>query len=62
LQDLLGIDESLRRVDPNQERINVPAIPNYYWRYRMHITLEQLQKEDGFNKKLREMLEWGGRL
>jgi 4-alpha-glucanotransferase len=62
LQDLLGIDESLRRVDPNQERINVPAIPNYYWRYRMHITLEQLQKEDCFNKKLREMLEWGGRL
>ena len=62
LQDLLGIDESLRRVDPNQERINVPAIPNYYWRYRMHITLEQLQKEDGFNKKIREMLEWGGRL
>ena len=62
LQDLMGIDESLRRVDPNQERINVPAIPNYYWRYRMHITLEQLQKEESFNNNIREMLEWGGRL
>lgn len=62
LQDLIGIDDSLRRDDPSKERINVPAIPNFYWRYRMHISLEQLQKEDNFNKNLKDMLEWGGRL
>ena len=42
LQDLLGMDESLRRQDVAAERINIPAIPNYYWRYRMHLTLEQV--------------------
>jgi len=40
LQDLLGMDESLRRQDVNAERINVPANPKHYWRYRMHLTLE----------------------
>ena len=27
LQDLLGMDEGLRREDPDEERINVPADP-----------------------------------
>ncbi|HVG12628.1 MAG TPA: 4-alpha-glucanotransferase, partial [Flavisolibacter sp.] len=42
LQDLLGMSETLRRQDPNEERINIPADPAHYWRYRMHLTLEQL--------------------
>jgi 4-alpha-glucanotransferase len=61
LQDLLGMDESLRRGDFAAERINVPAIPNYYWRYRMHLTLERLQKSDPFNAELRRLLEQSGR-
>ena len=42
LQDLLGLDGHLRRADVEAERINVPAIPNFYWRYRLHLTLEKL--------------------
>jgi len=61
LQDLLGMDESLRREDAAAERINVPAIPNYYWRYRMHLTLEMLQKADSFNAELRRRVEQSGR-
>jgi len=61
LQDLLGMDEKLRRADPHTERINVPAIPNYYWRYRMHLTLEMLQKADSFNAELRRLVEQSGR-
>jgi 4-alpha-glucanotransferase len=61
LQDLLGMDESLRRKDVAAERINVPAIPNYYWRYRMHLTLEKLSQVDAFNQELRQQIEQGGR-
>jgi 4-alpha-glucanotransferase len=61
LQDLLGMDESLRRKDVVAERINVPAIPNYYWRYRMHLTLERLQQADAFNQELRRQINQGGR-
>lgn len=61
LQDLLGMDEDLRRRDIAAERINVPAIPNYYWRYRMHLTLEKLLPADAFNRELRRQIEQSGR-
>jgi len=61
LQDLLGMNESLRRKDIAAERINVPAIPNYYWRYRMHLTLEKLRRADDFNRELRQQIELSGR-
>ncbi len=56
LQDLLGIDGDLRRENPNDERINIPANPKHYWRYRMNLTLEALQHADGFNAGLRDLL------
>jgi 4-alpha-glucanotransferase len=61
LQDLLGMDEKLRREDFAAERINVPAIPNYYWRYRMHLSLETLLAADAFNQELRRHIEENGR-
>jgi 4-alpha-glucanotransferase len=61
LQDLLGMNETLRRANPNEERINIPAIPKHYWRYRMHITLEQLLKEKEFNSELEEYIKDAGR-
>jgi 4-alpha-glucanotransferase len=61
LQDLLGLDGHLRRADAEAERINVPAIPDYYWRYRLHLTLEQLQREETFNLQLAELLRENGR-
>jgi 4-alpha-glucanotransferase len=61
LQDLLGMDEHLRNADIDIERINVPAIMPYYWRYRMHLGLEGLAKAGDFNKRLREMVENSGR-
>ncbi len=61
LQDWLAEDGSIRREIPQEERINVPAIPRYYWRYRMHLTLEQLRKEHAFNERLRERIQRNGR-
>lgn len=57
LQDLLGISEKLRRQNPHEERINVPADPNNKWKYRMHLLLEDLIKEDEFNEELRNYIE-----
>ncbi len=61
LQDLMGIDDSTRRADYQSERINVPAISEYYWRYRMHIDLEQLLHEKEFNEELKKYLGASGR-
>ena len=51
----------IRRKDVDAERINVPANPDFYWRYRLHLTLEELQKEKSFNSKLSQLLRENGR-
>lgn len=61
LQDLLGVNETLRRQNPNDERINVPANPKNYWRYRMHLTLEVLKQAHAFNDELKKAILQSGR-
>jgi 4-alpha-glucanotransferase len=61
LQDWLSIDERLRLPDQNAERINIPANPRHYWRYRMHLTIEQLIQEDDFNETVRTLISQSGR-
>ena len=61
LQDLLGMDAKIRRPNPADERINVPANPKNYWRYRMHLTLESLLESDAFNADLKQQLVQHGR-
>ena len=60
-QDWMSIDEKLRLPDENAERINIPANPRHYWRYRMHLTIEQLLAADGFNAQLQELITNSGR-
>ncbi len=61
LQDLLAIDENLRHPDVDAERINVPAIMPYYWRYRMHLSLEELAAADDFNTRIARLIKATGR-
>ncbi len=61
LQDLLGMDEQLRRKNPADERINVPANPRHYWRYRMHLTLEALSGAGKVNDDLKHLISQHGR-
>ncbi len=61
LQDLLGINEELRYPDPHAERINIPADPKHFWKYRMHLFLEDLIKAKEFNEELREHIHSSGR-
>lgn len=56
LQDWLSIDEKLRLPDADAERINVPANPRHYWRYRMHLTIEELMQQENFNYNIQQMI------
>ena len=61
LQDWLSIDEHLRLPDQNAERINIPVNPRHYWRYRMHLTIEQLLAADDLNKEISTLVVQSGR-
>lgn len=61
LQDLLGMDEQIRRSNPHEERINIPANPKHYWQYRMHIGLEELLAADAYNEELKGYVAASGR-
>ena len=61
LQDWLSMDGALRRLNPHDERINVPANSRHYWRYRMHLTVEQLAAAKEFNDTLTDMIVSSGR-
>ena len=61
LQDWLSIDERVRLADPNGERINIPSNPRHYWRYRMHLTIEQLMQSYDLNNKIAALINNSGR-
>lgn len=61
LQDWLSSSGSLRRENPNDEQINVPANPKHYWRYRMHLSVQQLLSQSGFNAELASAIKSSGR-
>lgn len=61
LQDWMAIDEQLRLPDKDAERINVPSVPRHYWRYRMHINIEQLMAATDFNNEIKRMIRYSGR-
>jgi 4-alpha-glucanotransferase len=57
----LSIDEKLRLPDVNGERINIPANPRHYWRYRMHLTIEQLLAANALNNVISTLIIQSGR-
>ena len=61
LQDWFAIDERVRLADPNAERINIPANPKHYWRYRMHMTIEKLLADRDYNDEVKELIDEAGR-
>lgn len=61
IQDWLSIDEEIRYKNVQAERINVPSNPHNYWRYRLHLTLEQLLTCDKLNAQIRELIDKNGR-
>ena len=56
LQDWLAMDGELRSKSPREERINIPGDTHNRWKYRMHLTLEELLDATRYNNKVRTMI------
>lgn len=61
LQDWMSIDARWRSSNVKAERINIPANPQHYWRYRMHLSIEELMQAESLNNKMIELIEQTGR-
>lgn len=61
LQDWLGIDEEVRYSHPADERINIPSNPSHYWRYRMHLYIEQLIADERLSSVINTLVSGSGR-
>lgn len=61
LQDLLGMDDDIKHSNPFAEQINEPANPKHYWRYRMHLFLEDLASNKSFIDYVKGKVRRSGR-
>ena len=61
VQDWLAMYDKLRLPDADAERINIPANPKHYWRYRMHINLEDLMDNAEFIGDISTLIRQSGR-
>lgn len=61
LQDLFAMNEGLRLQLPSEERINIPGDSKHYWRFRMHISIEELSENEAFNNELSLYIKMSGR-
>eukprot|EP00188_Purpureofilum_apyrenoidigerum_P001435 Plantae.Rhodophyta-Purpureofilum_apyrenoidigerum.ctg17863.p1 GENE.Plantae.Rhodophyta-Purpureofilum_apyrenoidigerum.ctg17863~~Plantae.Rhodophyta-Purpureofilum_apyrenoidigerum.ctg17863.p1 ORF type:complete len:411 (+),score=74.75 Plantae.Rhodophyta-Purpureofilum_apyrenoidigerum.ctg17863:2-1234(+) len=55
IQDLLAMDAQLRRRKASDERINEPDDPMHYWRYRLHLDVENILANTEFMTKCLEL-------
>ncbi len=60
-QDWLSIDEALCNPNIEGERINIPANPHHYWRYRIHLKIEDLIKSESLNNTIRNLIKESNR-
>jgi 4-alpha-glucanotransferase len=60
-QDWVSINAQIRQSNETKERINQPANPKHYWRYRMHISLEDLLNASELNTKISGLIQASGR-
>ncbi|KAL0222875.1 hypothetical protein P9112_002265 [Eukaryota sp. TZLM1-RC] len=62
VQDLVSVSERLRWKGPAElEQINIPANRWHYWRYRLHLNLEDLVYDREFNNEIKKLLKNSGR-
>jgi 4-alpha-glucanotransferase len=61
LQDWFSLEPTLRVPDTASERINIPANPKHYWRWRMQLTLEDMLANQDFTEKVASLIEQSGR-
>jgi 4-alpha-glucanotransferase len=61
-QEWIALSESLKKKSPHHERVNIPDRFPHYWRYRMHMYVEDMLDEAGnrhvkeWNSQIRQMI------
>lgn len=61
IQDWFSISNEVRNKKYEDERINDPINPRHYWKYRMHLSLEELLSNRNFNKHIKNLIKGSGR-
>jgi 4-alpha-glucanotransferase len=61
IQDLLALDEQLRRANPQEEQINVPANPQHFWKYRLHLNVEDLLEKAELKQEVKGLVDSSSR-
>ena len=61
IQDWLAMDEQLRLPDADAERINIPANPKHYWRYRIHLNIEDMIANTALTDTISTLIRQAGR-
>ncbi|KAG0479077.1 hypothetical protein HPP92_013796 [Vanilla planifolia] len=61
LQDLLALKEEYTSRPAKEETINDPTNPRHYWRYRLHVPLESLLRDEDFKTTIRDLVIGSGR-
>ena len=61
IQDWFAIDENLRLANADAERVNIPANPKHYWRYRMHLNIEDMIGNENLKANISELISQSGR-
>lgn len=61
LQDLMALEEEYATRPSKEETINDPTNPKHYWRYRSHITLESLLKDERLKLTIKDLIRGSGR-
>jgi 4-alpha-glucanotransferase len=57
LQDLLPLSHRLPDVAAQKQQVNDPTNPQHYWRYRLHVTLEDVAADADLRCLLADMLQ-----
>ncbi|KAH6796601.1 disproportionating enzyme 2 [Perilla frutescens var. hirtella] len=61
LQDLLALKEEYTTRPAVEETINDPTNPKHYWRFRVHVTVESLQKDKELVLAIKDLVRGSGR-
>lgn len=61
VQDILALKKMYAQRPASEETINDPTNPRHYWRYRLHICLEELLNDKELTNLLKELVAASGR-
>uniref|UniRef100_A0A803LZX8 4-alpha-glucanotransferase n=1 Tax=Chenopodium quinoa TaxID=63459 RepID=A0A803LZX8_CHEQI len=61
LQDLLALKTDYTTRPATEETINDPTNPKHYWRFRSHVTLETLLKDQELKTAIKDLVRSSGR-